>query len=75
MLFVQDSFSHSSSLLMSPPRTTKVRPQPTTPSTIVNPKKSLDQYIHEYELLQTDIVKTQLEVVKKKKKNEKKNSL
>ncbi|KAI8367830.1 hypothetical protein EDC96DRAFT_147382 [Choanephora cucurbitarum] len=56
MLYVQDSFPHS--LLMSPPRTAKVRPQPNSPST----KKNLDQWIHEYELLQNEIVKTQLEI-------------
>ncbi|OBZ82359.1 hypothetical protein A0J61_09586 [Choanephora cucurbitarum] len=49
---------------MSPPRTAKVRPQPNSPI-----KKNLDQWIHEYELLQNEIVKTQLEIDSVKRTN------
>ncbi|KAG1177704.1 hypothetical protein G6F70_001760 [Rhizopus microsporus] len=71
MLHIQDSFSHTSSLLMSPPIAVVVQPQPSTSS---RTNKVLEQLSSKYEAIQNEIstTKAQLETLRQAKlQNEK----
>ncbi|RCH77500.1 hypothetical protein CU098_004066, partial [Rhizopus stolonifer] len=56
MLYVQESFAHSSSLLMSPPMTIS-QPQPLSPSL-----KMVDQLTSKYESVQRELAATQIQI-------------
>lgn len=66
MLHIQDSFSHTSSLLMSPPIAVVVQPQPSTSS---RTNKVLEQLSSKYEAIQNEISTTKAQVKKRKERD------
>lgn len=61
MLHVQDSFAHTSNLLMSPPMTVIVQPQPSSSS---RSNKVVEQLGSKLDSVHRDIAATRLQVKK-----------